>query len=127
MYELVRKGRRLYGAFLDIPSGLTYLAFRRPKDIFKDTKGKFVTISDAMADEKACWAIDESTLQEARRRGCVFVGFWVRRLNWVFLTNIENFLDPHKYFSRNYSSRGGELQRYLNLRYFTTRSRRLKI
>lgn len=127
MIELVRKGRRLYGAYMQTPTSLVYVAYRRPKDIFKDTKAKFITISEAIADEKACWAIDETTLRNARARGCKFIGFWIKKLNWIFLTPIENFFDPHCYFSRNYSARGGELQRYLPLRFFTSRSRALRI
>lgn len=126
MPELVRKGRRLYGAYYQTSTSLIYIAYRKPKDLFKDTRGEFITLTEAMQDDKACWAIDESTLREARRRGCKFIGFWMRKINWVFLAPIEYFFDPHKYFSRNYSGKGGELQRYLPIRYFKTISRRMK-
>jgi hypothetical protein len=127
MIEFVSKGKRLYGAFFQLSKAPVYVAFRRPADLFKGTRGKFITLTQAMQDDTAAWAIDESTLRLAKSKGCTHIGVWIKKLGWVFLTPIENYQDRTKAFSRNYSSKGGELQRYLPLRYFDTKSRALRI
>lgn len=127
MIEFVTKGRRLYGAFIQLSTCLVYVAFRKPKDLYKGTVGKFKTLTAAVQDETAAWAIDEATLRQCRTKDVKFVAVWVKQLGWLFMTNIQNYQDREKSYSRNYSSRGGELQRFLPCKFFETRDTVLKI
>lgn len=128
--ELVRKGKRVYGAFFELSSAPVYCAFRTPGDIFKTVRegsNKFKSISEALKDETAAWAIDDDHLQMARRRGCKNIAVWVRKLNWLFITPIENFFDRTKYQRRDYGGRGGSDQRYLPVHHFRQLSREVKL
>lgn len=123
--ELVKKGKRTYGAYLETPKGLKiYCAFRNPKDFFLDgRRGKFQSIAQGLKNGAAAWAIDDSQLRQARHRGCYYIGIWVRKLNWLFLTPLDTFYDPMKYFRRNYTGRGGSDQRYVSVDHFAQRNR----
>jgi hypothetical protein len=123
-----RKGKRLYGAFIPLSTGLAYVAFRKPDGFFRDAKpGEPLTLSQALEQGRAAWAIDESTILECRARGVKFVGVFIKKLNWIFLTDIANYHDPTRYYQRNYSARGGADQRYLPCKFFTEKHGSLKI
>ncbi len=121
--EMLKKGRRTYGAFVDLKSAKVYVAFRNPGDFFLDgKKGEFKSIAQGLQDGDAAWAIDDETLMKARRRGVTLVAIWVKKLNWLFMTTLDSFYDPKRYFRRNYTHRGGSEQRYVPVRYFQTKS-----
>lgn len=127
--ELVKKGRRKYGVYLTLNNGKqVYCAFRNPGDFFLDGKrGELRTIAQGLQDGSAAWAIDDAQLRAAKDRGCELIGVWVKKLNWLFLTSIDNYFDPHKYYRRNYASRGGADQRYLSVEHFARRDREISI
>jgi hypothetical protein len=122
--ELVKKGRRTYGAYIKTSKHMIYCAFRTPGDFFLDGKrGEFRSIAQGLQDGSAAWAIDDQHLLSARAKGCTYIAVWVRKLNWIFMTPIESFFDPHKYYRRNYGARGGSDQRYLSTKHFAQRNR----
>lgn len=126
--ELVKKGKRVYGAFVKTTHSSIYCAFRKPRDIYLDNKrGEFKSIAKGIEDGSAAWAIDETHLREAKRRGCNYIAVWVKSLKWIFITPIETFFDPHTYYCRNFSSRGGSQQRYVSIKHFTTYNQAMKI
>lgn len=126
--ELVKKGKRTYGAFLELTNGPVYCAFRSPRDFFLDGKrGEFRSIGQGLQDGSAAWAIDDAHLNEARHRGCVYIAVWIKKLNWLFMTPIETFCNPHTYYRRNYGTRGGSDQRYVSVKHWVQRNRPLKL
>jgi hypothetical protein len=112
----VKKGRRLYGAVYTLPSGeRIYLAYRRLGEIFRAGKK---SISEAVREGVAAWAIDEETLRERRLEGIKVVGVLCKESDDMWLAPIEKFFDPTYAKIMNYESRGGALQRYLPLKEF---------
>lgn len=123
MIELVRKGRRLYGAYVKTSRSLIYCAFRNPGELFLDGKpGEFRSIAQGLQDGRAAWAIDDSTLMSAKRKGCRYIAVFVRKLNWYFIVELEAFYDPKRYYRRNYSTRGGADQRYMSVVHWTQKN-----
>jgi hypothetical protein len=121
--EFLKKGRRTYGAYIEIPKGLVYCAFRSPGDFFKNTRRDAAHhLASYLADGTAAWAIDEDHLLSAKRRGCIYIAVYVKKLKWAFITPLETYLDPKKYYRRNYSSRGGSEQRYVSIQHFVQRN-----
>lgn len=116
----VKKGRRLYGGVHTVKaSGRTcYLAYRRQGEIFRSGKP---SISEAIREGVACWAIDDETLLEMRAKGVPFIGVLVRETGDLYMTRLETFWDKTKVKLLNYETRGGARQRYLPLQFFKVR------
>ncbi len=112
--EKYKKGKRFYGWWLkNTVSGVTiYVARRFHKEIFRSGE---LSISEASRKGVACWAIDCDTLQMAKIKGVKFVGVKVRDQDTIYLTTIDEFYNPVNMKVKNYTSRGGALQRYLPL------------
>lgn len=134
-YKTHKKGRRTYGAFYPLPSGkIIYLAWRSSAEMFRAGK---ISNSEAIREGVAEWAIDYDDLLKCRLMGINSVGIleyeWslgrsspkARKRAKLWLTSLEQFLKPPTTSGtvahRNYSSRGGSQQRYLNLSAFTCR------
>lgn len=115
-----KSGKRRLGAFFDASFGSCYLAFRRPKDIFRGDIGreKKRSASQSLIEGDAMWAIDIATLMEARRCGVQVILVLMRPQRIVYYAPIESFLDPMKYRAHNYSLKGGSDQRYLPIKHF---------
>lgn len=123
--EQHRVNGRLYGAICESQGGQRYyLARRRHDQIFR---GGESSVSDAITKGKACWAVDILTLSEMKSKGIGMIGIHVRETGDEYFTQATNFDDPNKTYVRNYSKRGGSLQRYLPLGFFTMRPGVLKI
>jgi hypothetical protein len=110
--EQYKKGRRRYGVFCKntLTGTVVYVAYRWHREIFRSGKS---TISDAMREGVACWAIDAETLQLAKIKGAKFVGVKLKDSGSIYLTKIEEFYNPSVIKVLNYSKRGGSLQKYL--------------
>ncbi|MTH61100.1 hypothetical protein [Paracoccus litorisediminis] len=94
----------------DLPNGKeVYLAFRKLSEMFR---GGEKSISDAIVQSKASWAIDYDTLIRLRTEGVYYVGVLVKETEDVYITTLGEFLTAP---TLNYSARGGALQRYLPL------------
>lgn len=106
----VRNGRRIYGGVFRMPNGKEiYFAYRKMSEMFRSGE-KF--LSDAIALDKASWAIDNDTLLQLRREGVYYVGILVKDTGDTYVTTLgEYFKAP----VMNYTARGGALQRYLPL------------
>lgn len=114
--RLVKRGRRLYGAVYTLPSGTQiYVAYRKISEIFRGGKK---TISEAVREGCASWAIDEDTLRARRIEGVNIVGVLCKDDDSLWLAPLEKFFDPTNVRIMNYESRGGALQRYLPLKEF---------
>ncbi|UIN38339.1 hypothetical protein [Methylobacterium oryzae] len=125
LLEKVKKGRRLYGAIYQVADGRrVYLAYRSRKEIFRSGEN---CISDAVREGKACWALDDATLLMLRARKIEFAGVLLKDTGDKWLTRTEIFFDRDKASVKNYSGRGGALQRYLPLRNFAFRRAPIKI
>lgn len=110
---MIRNGRRIYGGVYCLQDGReVYLAWRRTKDIFRSGEK---TISDAVANGTACWAIDYDTLIRLRTEGVYLVGVINRDTNDIYIAMLGDFIAAK---TLNYESRGGALQRYLPLSKF---------
>jgi hypothetical protein len=122
---LIKKGRRRYGGVYTLPSGTkVYLAYRNLREIYRSGKP---TISEAVRDGTACWAIDEEHIQKMRLQDVPYVGVLVRDTKDIFLTKLTTFFERDKIKWHNYEGRGGSHQRLLPLKYFQVRRRRSKI
>lgn len=117
--ELVRKGKRLYGAIVSLNSGeKVYMAYRKHNEIYRSGE---MRLGDAIKKGVAAWAMDDETLQIMRAHGIKVVGVFVRDTGERYVTGIDNYFDKTKIKILNYASRGGALQRYLPLKYFVLR------
>lgn len=117
--ELVKKGKRLYGAIVTLDSGeKVYMAYRKHNEIYRSGEAR---LSDAMKKGVAAWAMDDETLQVMRAHGIRVVGVFVRDTGERYVTNIDSYFDKTKIKILNYAARGGSLQRYLPLQHFKRR------
>lgn len=122
---LVKKGRRRYGGIYTLPSGKrVYLAYRSLREIYRSGKS---TISEAVRDGTACWAIDDEHVLQMRLAGVPYIGVFVRDTKDIYLTSLSKFLDRTKIRFHNYESRGGSHQRLLPLSEFQVRRGRAKL
>ncbi|RWI35474.1 hypothetical protein [Mesorhizobium sp.] len=104
-------GRRVYGAIYTRSDGRSfYLAWRRARDMFRDGEP---TNSDAIRHGKASWALDYDTLIMLRNRGVRIVGILEKESEDIWLTTLDNFLSANMAPPRDYSRRGGAVQRYM--------------
>lgn len=114
--RLVRNGRRIYGAIYELHDRReVYLAWRKHEEIYRSGKK---SVSDAIAEGSACWAIDDDTLIRLRTEGVGIVGVAVKETGDIYITSLATYLDRTKAKVLNYDSRGGALQRYLPLSEF---------
>ncbi len=117
--ELVKKGKRLYGAIVSLDSGeKIYMAYRKHCEIYRAGE---VRLGEAIKKGVAAWAMDDETLRIMRAHGIKVVGVFVRDTGVRYVTDISNYYDKEKIRILNYSARGGALQRYLPLQYFVQR------
>lgn len=117
--ELVKKGKRLYGAIVTMDSGeKIYMAYRKHCEIYRSGE---MRLGDAMKKGVAAWAMDDETLQIMRAHGIKVVGVFVRDTGDRYVTDLANYFDKTKIKILNYASRGGALQRYLPLQHFKCR------
>lgn len=121
----VKKKRRLYGHIYELSSGEEiYVAVRYQHHLFRSGEK---SISAAAASGKLQWALDDDTLRMLRVRGITTVAIRVKDTRDHYLTSLENFFNPAIVKFHNYVSRGGELQRYLNVRHFLVKYAPMKI
>lgn len=111
---MIKRGRRQYGAIYRRSDGgrelAFYLAWRKPKDIFRDGEKNN---SDAVRAGKAIWAIDHDTLLMLRRKDVRSIGVLDQVNNEVYWTTLSVYLDSKIAKPRDYERRGGANQRYL--------------
>jgi hypothetical protein len=125
LLEKVKKGRRIYGGIYEMPDGRrVYLAYRSRKEIFRSGED---CISDAVREGKACWAIDDATLLMLRARKIEFCGVRMKETGDKWLTRTEHFFNRDLATIKNYTGRGGALQRYLPLQHFRHKRAPLKV
>lgn len=77
-----------------------------------------MTISEAVRNGVAAWAIDEETLGRMRSKGIKYVAVQVKEFGDVYVTKLENFYNRSLSKFLDFSKRGGTQQRYLPLQYF---------
>ena len=115
-----RRRSPVYGAVYTLSSGeLLYVAYRRHKEIFRSGKQ---TISEAVQDGIACWAIDNDTALARKNEGVRFVAFLEKDTDDLWVTPLERFFDKSLSRVHNYEARGGALQHYLPLEHFELRA-----
>jgi hypothetical protein len=123
--EAVKNGNRLYGYIYQVPDGRkVYLAHRFREEWFR---GGETCVSDAVRLKKAALAIDDATLLKLRARKIDFVGMREEETGDLYLTRLENYFDRDKAPYRNYTGRGGALQRFLPRHLFAYRRAAIKM
>ncbi|MGI4851995.1 MAG: hypothetical protein ACRYGR_08650, partial [Janthinobacterium lividum] len=97
-----------------------YMARRRNREIFR---GGQPTISDAMREGIAAWAIDEVHLISIRARGFKLIGVRVIDIGDLYLAPLSRYFDRKLYKIHDYTGigRGGSRQRLLGIQHFTCR------
>jgi hypothetical protein len=114
--EEVRSGSRIYGSFYSMDTGLkVYVAYRKYREIYRAGRK---SISQAMREGVASWAIDVATLMEAKRRGCTVVCVRVTDRGSFYSTAIDNYLDNEQSRIVSHEGKGGSVQRVLPLHKF---------
>lgn len=111
-----RSGKRDYGRLWTFSNGTKiYLAKRKRDEVFCCGKPN---VSEAVREGVAEWAIDNDTLITLRTQVVDFVGICEEETGDIYLTTMAVWMDPTKFTSRNYASKGGALQRYVNFTHF---------
>ena len=115
----MRGGRKL-GAHFDASFASCYMAFRRPKDIFRndDSRAKRRSITQAIEDGDAMWSMDIETLMDLKRKSITHLFIRMRPQNIVFFTLLEVYFTKGMYKRADYTSTGGVDQRFVPLKYF---------
>lgn len=116
--EDYRQGRRILGHICTLDDGeRIYLARRKHREIFRSGHA---SISGAMVEGEAAWALDETTLYSLRARGITLVGVRVVDTGDIYLAELKDFFDFKKAHVRDYTGigRGGSRQRYMGLQHF---------
>jgi hypothetical protein len=114
--RLVKRGRRTLGAIYKLASGTeVYMAWRKTKDIYR---GGEKCLSNAVADGKASWSIDDETVRGRQMEGIRFIGVWNIETDDKFIAPIESFCDRTICKVTSFEGRGGVLHRYLPFEYF---------
>lgn len=110
---------RAYGAFYTQFDGIGdrrfYLAFRRPKDVFRDG---LKTRSEAFRTGRAVWAIDDDTLREVRRRGVRVLGVFNHVHGDCYWTTIPHYFDTRVAPPKDFEAQGGSNQRFMPINLF---------
>ena len=119
--EIRGTGKRhiLYGWLHTLDSGeKIYMARRRHKDIFRCGKE---TISGAMTEGVASWAIDEDLLVRMRARGVKFIGVKEIDTGDSYIAPVRTWFNPKTSRLRDYTGigRGGSRQRYVPFQFLT--------
>lgn len=112
------KRRILYGWICTLDTGeKIYLAKRKHAEIFRSGR---TSISEAMAEHAASWAIDEIMLFNLRAKGVTKIGVRVIDTGDLYLTDLATYFDRKKFKLRDYTGvgRGGSRQRYVPLEHF---------
>jgi hypothetical protein len=127
--EVRGSGKRkiLYGWMAELDNGeRLYTARRKHREIFRSGKQ---SISGAMQEEIAAWAIDELLLVNLRAKKVKFIGVRVVDTGSLYLTRLETFFDRTKYRVRDYTGigRGGSRQRYVPLQHFLLKKGRVEL
>lgn len=107
-----RSGRRDYGRLYTLDDGIkVYLAKRSRKEIFLCGKK---TLSDAIRDRVAEWALDDETILRLRMEMVDYIGVCENTTGNIWIAPIAVWLDRTNFTYRNYEQRGGSLQRYIS-------------
>lgn len=109
---------RVLGHFCTLDDdSVIYLARRKHGQIYRAGKA---SISDAMAEGKAGWALDEALLYSLRARGISRVGIRVEDTGDLYLASLADFFDRLKSTSdeRNFYGKV-DRRRMLRMEHFT--------
>src|SRR3981081_3734233 len=121
------KRRILYGWMCELDTGdKLYLARRKHREIYRSGKQ---SISGAMQEEIAAWAIDELLLVNLRAKKVKFIGVRVVDTGDFYLTKLEVFFNRKCFKLRDYTgvARGGSRQRYVPLQHFLLKKGRVEL
>lgn len=113
-----KKRPKLYGWIFRYDDGTAmYVAKRKHCQIFK---GGCSSISDAILEDKAGWAIDELTIFNMRVKGVTVIAVKCEDNGDKYVTPIENYLQRGKFRHIDYTGvgKGGSLQRVVPLSSF---------
>lgn len=118
--EVRGSGKRkiLYGWMIKYDDGTCiYVAKRKHRQIYRGGCG---SITEAITEKKAGWAIDVDMLLKARTRGAQFIAVLCEDNGDYYLTPIENYFKRGQYTSINYTGvgRGGSEQKVVSLSLF---------
>lgn len=121
-----KPGKRVQGHYWTLDTGeVIYVARRKHRHIFRAGR---ISISGAMDDGEAAWAIDERHLFTLRAKGIKRLGVQVEDTGDFYLANVADFFDHKKSALRDYTGVGrGERQRYLRLQHFECAKARVNL
>ena len=103
-------------------NGVTlYVALKAHAEI---DKAKASSISAALRNGEAGWAIDMPTLMKARSLGVKYVVVKLRRKNHLWVTRFENYMDPTR---ARLVSKGKSMSRILPIAHFVEADKEIKL
>ena len=108
-----------YGTIFTFDDGSkAYIARRKHREIFRGGKS---SISSAISEEIAAWAIDEDLLIKLRTKGVSQVGVNVMDTGDQYITDLKTFFNVKTSKLKDYTGvgKGGSRQRYVPLQFFT--------
>lgn len=118
----VKKRRGIWGAVYtrseDERDEAVYVAFRISPELFRNGNG---SNSDAIRLKEASWAINYDTLRAVEREGVTDAAIFDASGPELYHTTVKRFLDSSYAPQKDYSGRGGALQRYLPVHLFHKR------
>ena len=115
------KRPRLYGWICTMDDGRkAYFARRKHREIYRGGKS---SISGAMKEEVAAWAIDETLLMSLRAKSIEFIGVRVEDTGDIYLARMSLYFDRKVFKTIDFIGigRGGSRQRIVPISKFTLR------
>ena len=121
---LVKKGRRLLGERITLPSGKKlYLAIKSNRDIIHAGRP---SLTAAVQEGVAAWSLDHDTVIRERTMGVRYLGVKERETGTIWLTALAAFEDRQFYRALNLTRSGRSVERCVLFQHFVRRQGEIK-
>ncbi len=123
--KIIKKGRLTLGGIFELSDGSRhFIAYMWRDDMFK---GKQKSISDAVANGEAGWAIDADLLRQIRREGCSRIAIFLKDNADMYLTPLDSYFKDGEYEQVPWSREYRQARRLVKLDKFTYLPKPVKV
>jgi hypothetical protein len=128
LLQRISRGKRVVGYVVTtVKYGNVLVVVKKPKDISITAKyGKWPSINESIADNKAGWAVEEDNLAAIRSFKCTKVVFYTKKPGILYDTDAKNYISAGNYYMAQ-KSKSGDFIRCVSMEKFNITSYRVKI